>query len=273
MLVGLVSIALAAPLSACGETWTARGVADVVESADLSVGAMDTAGLLAARDLLLRRLACVSEPLPAATVGAVHRVVATAAFLEKQDARIAPALAGLLAADPGYQMPPTLYPEGHPMRKLLVHAGILARSTTTRPLAVLPSGWLEVDGLPTAAAPAERAAIVQQIDAQGAVVETRYVWPDDALGAWSGSGAPLPSATAKRPARVPLAVATVASVVATGVLYGLARDRHDTFWDTSAPRSDAEIEQLRDTTNGLTIGWVAAGVASVGLGVGLAVAW
>ncbi len=281
MLLGLVSTVSAEPLAACPETWSARGLADVVVSADLDMAKLDTDGFLAARDLLLRRLTCVNEPLSGPVVGAVHRVVATAAFLEKRDTRIAPALAGLLSADPGYQLTPTLYPEGHPIRGLLPHGAILARDTSVRPLAALASGWLEVDGLATTRAPGARAAVVQQVDAQGAVVETRYVWPDDDLGSWTGAAgarvASLPrervGPAPARPARAPMIVATASSLVATGVLYGLASGSRAAFRDTSVERSEDDLVALRETTNGLTIGWVATGATAVGLGVGLAFAW
>lgn len=277
MVLALVSLALAAPVSACPETWTGRGLLDVVASADLAMGRMDSDGYLAARDLLLTRLGCLAEPLQGPTAGAVHRVVATGAFLERQEARIAPALAGLLAADPGYQIPAALYPDGHLVRRLLPHAALLARETATRPLAPPPSGWLEVDGISAAAAPVSRAAIVQAVDAQGAVIETRYVWPGDDLGAWSAPAAApvaaLPAPPRPARARVPLLVATGASLVATGALYALAADRHDAFLDADTRRSPEDIRALRLETNALTVGWAAAGVATVGLGVGLAFAW
>lgn len=317
MLLGLVSLALADPLAACAETWSNGGLTDVVESADLNMAKMDGEGFRAARDTLLRRLVCVSEPLSGRTAGAVHRVVATGAFLEKDDTRIAPALAGLLTADPGYQLPLTLYPEGHPIRGLLSHGGLLARDTGTRAFVSLESGWLEVDGLAMPAAPLARAAIVQHLDGQGAVVETRYVWPESDLGDWAARATPaegkgdkgkvekvkpekvkpekvekarpvkvevaavqdaparaLPKETPSAgKARVPMIAATATSVLATGVLYGLASSSRAAFWDTSVERTDDEIVGLQGTTNGLTVGWVAAGIASVGLGVGLAFAW
>ncbi|MES2638498.1 MAG: hypothetical protein V4850_03425 [Myxococcota bacterium] len=286
MFLALASLAAAAPLAECAQTWSSRGVMDVVGSADLNVTKMDTEGFFAARDTLLRRLECVNEPLSGPAVGAVHRVMATAAFLQKEDSRIAPALAGLLSADPGYQLSLALYPAGHPIRDLLSHAGLLAREPSSRALVTLDSGWLEVDGLAHTAAPAGRATVIQQVDGQGAVVETRYVWPGDDLGAWAAPStlsakAPvqrttraLPSAApARRPARVPMIALTAASIVTTGVLYGVAANSVATFRDEDNGLSDAELTALRDTTNGLTVGWAVAGVASLGLGVGLAFAW
>ncbi|MFN7146739.1 MAG: hypothetical protein ACK4YP_23400, partial [Myxococcota bacterium] len=74
-------------------------------------------------------------------------------------------------------------------------------------------------------------------------------------------------------ARVPLLVATGASLVATGALYAIAAERRADFLDPDVRRSEADLRGLQATTNALTVGWAAAGVATVWLGVGLAVTW
>jgi hypothetical protein len=272
MLLVLFPLAEAGPLSGCAQTWDTQGLLDAVASADLSTAKMDAAGLLAARDRVLVRLGCVTEPLSGSAIGGVHRIVATAASLEHQDTRIAPALAGMLAADPGYQLPAALYPEGHPIRGLLSHAGILLRDPGERPLLTPPSGWLEVDGQHADAAPLARPAVIQQIDGDGAVVETRYVWPSDDLGRWAAApdAAPTPRPHALR---VPLLAATAAGVVATGVLYGVAAADNASFHDESIVRTEPELATLRNSTNGLTLAWIGVGAASLGLGVGLVLSW
>lgn len=269
MFLVLVPTAAAAPLSACGRTWDDAALAESVALADDRMGALDAAGLLASRDRLLRELGCTSAHLGATRIGAIHRIVATAALLEHEDDRIAPALAGLLAADPGYTLPTALYPEGHPIRARLAQADTLLQDAGTRPL--LATLRLEVDGRAASSAPTARPSILQELGPTGAVVETRYVWPDDDLGAW----APIPAPTRKPPgpARVPLLVATAASVVTTGVLLGVAAADKASFRDESIARTDQELIDLRNTTNGLTIGWAVAGAASVGLGIGLGFAW
>lgn len=271
MLFALATLAEAGPLAACARSWSTGDLVEAIASADQGTSRMDAASLLSSRDAVLARLACVNEPLTGAAIGAVHRVVATAASLEHQDVRIAPALAGMLAADPGYQLSLALYPEGHPIRGLLSHATILLRDSDTRPLITLPSGWLEVDGQHATGAPTARPAVVQEIDGEGRVVETRYLWPEDALGRWEPTMATR--AVKTHPRRVPFLVATAASVVATGVLYGAAATDNASFHDRAVTRSDEELSALRNTTNGLTVGWAVAGVLSVGLGVGLVLTW
>jgi hypothetical protein len=276
MIILSITVALAGSLSTCEQTWDASGLADAVASTDVYLAKMDAPGFLAARDVVLTRLRCVSEPLDRASIGDVHRVVAMGAYLEKSEARVAPALAGLLASDIGYQLPLDAYPEGHPIRELVPLASLLAKDTETRPLAVPGTGWIEVDGVHATEAPTRRAAVMQQLDGQGNVVETRYVWPDDDLGSWApvppASLFPPPPAVPGRRTHARLLAATGVSLAATAALYAGARASAAAF-DDPTYRTRSELRRMQETTNGLTVGWVAAGVATVGLGVALGVTW
>lgn len=290
MLLMLVQAVHARTVADCEQTWPADRIKDLAASAQSNLESIDADGYLATRDVLLANLTCIREPLSGELVGSVHLIMATAASIEQNDTQIAPALAGLLVAVPGYQLSPALYPEGHPVRALLSHASLLARSTATQPLPARAVGWFESDGVHTTTVPTERAALVQELDADGAVLETRYIWPGDPLGTWSAMPTAAPGVPAKVPrakatprakagkARVPLLISAGAGAIATGVLYGFARDRFEAFYGPgyAAPYTEDEVrelEDLRDLTNGLTIGTIAAGVATVGLGVGVVVAW
>ncbi len=284
MLLVLVHLASAAPLSECSRSYDNSTLTAAIAAADRAIAAVDAGSLLAGRDTLLERLACAADPLPPAVIGGVHRIVATAASVERQEVRIAPALASLLAADPGYQLPPELYSPSNPVRLSLAHAGLLLREGLPRPLRTPAAGWLEVDGASATATSTTRPSIVQALDGNGVVVETRYLWPDDPLGTWAPAApvaavasreatSPAPKAKVAHPHRAPLLAATIASAVATGVLYGIARADRDSFDDRSIVRSDAELATLRDETNGLTVGWTLTGVAALGLGATVAITW
>lgn len=272
MLLALFTIAAAAPNSACAQTWDAQGLRDAVEAADGYLVRLDAAGFLAAKNTVMLRLQCVTQPLERDLVGAVHRIVATAAYVEKKEGLVPTALAGLLSADIGYQMPVDLYPEGHPMRDLLPLAALLAQDPASRPLATFGKGWLEVDGVHSYVVSTSRASVVQQVDEQGAVVETRYVWPGDDLGAWNGSVSslmvdpPAPAVAKKKGARNGLIAGTAAGVVATSVLYGFARSNFDAYNANPSP-------DLRDSANGFTVAYLVTGAATLGLGVGVAFTW
>ena len=296
MLLMLVHAVHAGTVADCEQTWPATRIKDLAESAQSNLQSMDAEGYLATRDVLAANLPCIREPLGGDLVGSVHLIMATAASIEQKDAQIAPALAGLLMAVPGYQLSSSLYPDGHPVRALLSHASLLARSTATQPLPARSVGWFEADGVNVTTVPTERAVVVQEFDSDGAVVETRYIWPGDPLGTWTALPTAPPKVATKvtRPkdtarttpgpkagkskARVPLLISAGVGAVATGVLYGVARDRYETFYgpDYAAPYTDDEVkelEDLRNLTNGLTIGTIVAGAATIGLGVGVVVAW
>ncbi|MFZ5476722.1 MAG: hypothetical protein ACOZNI_08105 [Myxococcota bacterium] len=267
LLLSLVAHTAAAPLGDCERRFDAADLLEAVRSADVRFVALDAAGFEAARAAVRDRLACVGEPLSGATIGAVHRVEAMGAFLDGDPPAVA--LAGLLAADPGYQLPASLVPEGHPIRAAFGPAKELLRDSRARPLPALVEGWIEVDGSASTSVPATRAAVLQQIDAQGRVVETRYARPEDPVGGWTGEAVPV----AARRSRAPVAVAAGASLVAAGGLYLAAAGSQAAFADRSIERDEAELAALRTRTNALTVGWVAAGAATAGLAVAFAWPW
>ena len=274
MLLALIASAAAAPLSDCATTYGEAALLAEVSAADQQIEEMDASGLLAARAALLVELPCARERLGAPLIGAIHRVVATAASVAHEDLAVAPALASMLVADPGYQLPEEAYSPSDPVRLSLTHAGLLVRQGQARPLAAPPDGHLEVDGLPASASSTSRPSVVQAFAADGRLVETRYLWPEDPLGSWAPTEAPPPSRVVARTRHpTPLLVASGASLVVSGVLYGLASaDRHS-FRDHEVPRTNEELIALRQQTNGLTIGWMVTGAAALGLGATAVIRW
>ena len=286
MILALVAAAAAAPPPSCAVTYGAAEVAAAVTDADRATEQMDSVGLSRARDVTLERLGCAQAPLGAPLVGAIHRVVATVASVEHRDERVAPALASMLVADPGVQLPFELYSPSDPVRLALPQAALLIRQGQLRSLAPPPGGRLQIDGLATGVASTSRPSVVQAFDASGALLESRYLWPEDDAGAWQPLASPsalgdlaapsqtLPSEALMRGrARVPLLVATSATLLSTGVLYGVASAERGRFLDESVQRTDEELIALSQTTNRLTVGWAVTGVATLGLGAGLVIAW
>jgi hypothetical protein len=286
MVLPLLAAAWAAPLTACGQTYDNGALQAAIDTADKAVAKLDVATLIATRNSLLERVACAREPLPPAIIGGVHRVVATAASVEHQEVRIAPALASMMAADPGYQLPVELYSPSNAVRLSLAHASLLLREGLPRPLRTPSAGWVEVEGASAQSMSTTRPSVVQYFDGAGAVLESRYLWPEDPLGDWEPVAAlnvaatqpgraplPLAAGSAPPPHRMPLIVATATSVLATGLLYGVAAADRGAFDDRTVGRSEAELSALRDETNGLTVGWIVAGAASLGLGATVAITW
>jgi hypothetical protein len=187
LLALLVRGASAEPLAACPRQFDATDLMEAVAGGEVAFGNLDAEGFEANHVALLARLACLAVPLSLDEVARVHRMMALHAAFAEPD-RIVPALAALLVVEPQHQLPTALVPEGHPLREALGRAGQATRVTDSVPLKELEEGWFEVDGTARRAVPARRAAIVQRLDGQMRVVETRYWWPGDRLGDWAGAG-------------------------------------------------------------------------------------
>lgn len=294
MFLALARIAAAAPVSECAETYDTPALIEAIDSAMNGFGAMDEAGFAASRTIVFLRIHCNTDTFDLPTIGAVHRVEAMNAFLAGDIRRMAQSLAGMLHTDPGYQFPVSVVPEGHALRQQLAPASRLLREGGTRLLGQPAKGWFELDGEHSRVAPAARAALGQQRDANGAVVETRYLWPDEDLGNWGPSAISVADATTIRPQAavpppmpepkrpkpkadsdgpsVPLLVATAAAVAAAGGLYGYSVYTRVAF-ESDERFSESNLAAMRTATNGTLIGSGVCAAAALGLGVGLVVTW
>ncbi|GDX81046.1 hypothetical protein LBMAG42_28570 [Deltaproteobacteria bacterium] len=94
------------------------------------------------------------------------------------------ARAGVFATEPGHQIPTALLPDGHPIRGQVTAAMLYLHDDPGAELPKPGSGWIEADGAHVLRAPLLRAAILQQLDGQGAVLATHYRGPDQAGFDW-----------------------------------------------------------------------------------------
>lgn len=195
----LVGAALAAPLSTCARAFTPAELQTSIDGAEAAFVNLDGASLAAAREEAELRLQCAGERLDPLLVARFHRMEALAAFVTGEQARVPQALAGALTAEPGHEIPTALVPEEHAIRAQRVAATRLLRQGTARPLLRLEAGSFVVDGDAANRLSTGHAGVVQQLDAAGRVLETRYVWPEDELGAWTGSDEPEPQGRAVVP--------------------------------------------------------------------------
>lgn len=295
--------AQAAGLADCPRAFDTREVTDAADSAERAFTGVDVEAFLPARAEMQARLACVKELLSPAALARVHRVEALGAFVEGNQAKVPQALAGVFAAEPGHQVPTSLLPEGHPVRGQVPVAMLALRDDLGEPLPPLVSGWIEADGVGAERAPAQRAAVLQQVDNQGQAIATHYHWPGDTNATWlvpvegaaptkvadtrqvsraavdvgdTGQSASSKSATPSPWAhRAPWLATAGASVIASGVMLALAADGRAEFDATeplSASASSDERSALRselsadqDRVNAL----VYAGYAAAGVGLGL----
>lgn len=111
---------------------------------------------------------CAEAVLDATMIGQVHRVVALGAFLDGEVDPGQEALAGLFMAQPGFQIPVALLPDGHPIRLAIPKAiARLQGDEGVSPPKV--SGAVLVDGARGEPLPTRRASVIQQLDPTGRI--------------------------------------------------------------------------------------------------------
>lgn len=181
----LFSVAWAAPLASCTRTFDTSELSSAVTAAERAFSEMNSGDLAIAAGDVRTRLVCIGERLDPEVLARVHRVEALSAYVTGNQGHVPVALAGVIGAEPGHDIPTSLVPEDHPIREQRRFATKLYKDGLPRPLMKPESGWFEVDGDPNHVPTTSSASIIQQIDGQGMVVETRYLWPEDDLGAWA----------------------------------------------------------------------------------------
>lgn len=181
----ILTAAWAAPVASCPRTFDTSELSSAITAAERAFSEMNSGELAVAEGDVRARLVCIGERLDPEVLARVHRVEALSAYVTGNQAHVPAALAGVLTAEPGHDIPTSLVPEDHPIREQRRFATKLLKDGLPRPLMKPTSGWFEVDGDPDHVPTTTSASIIQQIDGQGMVIETRYVWPEDDLGAWA----------------------------------------------------------------------------------------
>ena len=175
-------------LPECPHPYTTSELIDALDSAEQNFKKQDAPAFAASEAIVATRLACLTEPLVPDVLSRVYLTEALQAFLAKDDAHTASALAGMAASNPGYQLSLTLLPDGHPLRAAMTPASLLIRDPVTVPLPKIEVGWIEVDGTHRTDAPTNRDVILQRFDGTGAITETQYIHAGEPLDGWTSPG-------------------------------------------------------------------------------------
>ncbi len=188
----------------CSRTYTTSELADAVDSAEGGFASADLDSFTFGEKAMRQRLRCVVEPLAPDVLARIHTIEALRAFLARDDAGTADALAGMAAADPGHQLPLKLIPDGHPVRAAMARASLLIRDPIGVPVAQMETGWIEVDGVHRADVPTNRNTVLQRFDADGQIVQTRYVHVGSSLAGWvlSEQSSEAPRSGSEEPAEI-----------------------------------------------------------------------
>lgn len=288
----LVAYAHAAGLADCARPYDTAEILDAATAAEEAFKKVDAAAFAEGRAAVESRMVCSKDILNPAAIARIHRVEVLGSFLKKETTRVPQALAGVFAAEPGHQIPAALLPDGHPIRAQVAVGMMALRDDPGADLPAVASGWIEIDGVGGPKAPTQRAALLQQIDGQGAVIATHYRWPDEAGFDWvvpvkaaiQVAGTKAPTKTASPWAhRAPLLVLTGASLATSGVMYALAAEGRAEFdgspvlgaTASADERStyEAELAAMQVNTNGMTYGFYALAGVGVALGAVTVITW
>lgn len=191
-------------------------------------------------------LPCLDERVDAVLAARLHRLRGLGRFVDGDTDGARAALLGAKALEPAYVFPEDVLPTGYELRT--IYETLPPPPDEARRLPRPRGGDLVFDGAPARERPLGRSVVFQRTEA-GAVVDTRYLAPDDETPSYPGAN--------KRDTAI--AATGVGAAVAGGVLYALA-------WSSRAALPDSRDEDAllagQRRTNVLT----AAGVVLVGAG-------
>lgn len=238
---------------------------------------LDIEGFLATSDRIRAELPCMNEVVPPTVAARLHRVEGLRRFGER-DVDDVRAFAAARAADPQATLPPEMAPPGS---QLLADFGAMDTSAgDVVPLAEPIEAVLWLDGQVATTRNVGRPTLAQLVGVDGGVRWTSYVAhaaplpPYEAIPLPEPEPPPLPepvTVVVHRSPRIPLAIATAATVVAAGVTYGVGASSRSAWLDPETP--DADLAGLKATTNTMAVVSTASGVAALGLGTLLVVTW
>jgi hypothetical protein len=269
----------------CEESSSLMSFRAVVSVGEASFASLDREGLISSYELAKQRLMCLDVQQTAESASSFHRLTAMVDFVngEQELARSEFHRARIL--QPGYQLPPHIAPEGHPLA-VLYEDSLSTFAQETLEAGVPPfDGFLIVGGIRGGARSLQSDVIVQVFDMAGVLVETAWIEAGAQMPLWG----PPPSETFANEIRRPVAIGSAVSLLASGVLFAVAKGRRANFdsdewlneqaiiWDVDNPGEAFPAEQtLRDLSSeidALSYGSLGAGILAVGLGVGLSMVW
>lgn len=260
----LMSLAFCAEKAhgACESPATLEEIISSVREGEKAFEEMEQASLLSARDRALSALRCLQTPLTPTDVIHIHWLMALSYFTTDRS-RVAPILLAIQRLDATRQIGESFAPsQEHPLAKLYTQARFLPDGEF-EPVYPPQGGWALVNGVRGADRPLAQPAVVQVFDAQGAVVETRYIEQGETMPAWGPK--PLDISRARMSPK-PWGISAGASGVAAIGCYAVALATKHQIMDMENPVPDDSVPALRTRANlfgGFAVG---LGVVSVGLG-------
>jgi hypothetical protein len=272
----LFASAIPAHAAPCEEKVTVEALNIQLAATESAFAAMDADAFQNIRDDAVSAFECLNQALTVDDSARIHRMVALDAFTRRDADSARTALRSVRVLQPGYDLPASIAPAGHPLRTLFDEAGDLGGGATES-MAPPLSTKLSIDGTPGLLRPQSRPAVVQVISASGAVVWTGYLGVGDPAPSWPALGlpealindAPVEYVVIKDPRPKRLAWAAAATGLLSGGLYLASAVSHGHYADlTNADISTIEeLDAQQNRTNLLAYGAIGTGVGAMTLGV------
>ncbi len=259
----------AAQAEDCVAVTTLADFLAAAEQGETAFASMDLPGLREAREQGLALIPCLGEHVTPSEAASFHRMMALAAFTTGDEAQVLAEFHAARRLQPGYEIPETVAPEGHPLLDAYARS-INADEGELEPTIPPEGGHVNVDGVRGAPRPNGISTLIQVYEADDQLDQTLYLLPGDPLRSFG----PLPIDELQRERRRKVFIgATGVSAVAAAVLYGSARASYNSFWNTDDPLPDDELAGQRVQTNSLFYSSLGAAAVGVGLGVTTALVW
>jgi hypothetical protein len=264
-MIGLWALVATTAEAGCDQA----SLTEAISRAEVAFAAMDATAfdtaIADARDAFV----CQTDALTPVVCADWHRVLALDAFLRDDGPDAVLAFHAALNTMPGYDLPTSIAPMGHPLRTQFEQAKLLAPGGTFD-LPVPSEGWVAIDGQRGQTAPSGRPFVFQRFDDRGHVADTRYVevgapMPDyPAQKSQSQSTTPGPRGAGGERHTSPALIGTgIALGVVSGALYGAAFVTRSNYDEAVETGNEDGIKGNHAATNGLVIGSIGA------LGLGL----
>jgi hypothetical protein len=258
---------------------------EIVAAGEAAFVALDRDGLNSAYELGRATLMCFEVQQTAESASAFHRLTAMVDFVSGDHDMARSEFHRARVLQPGYELPPRVAPEGHPLAELYEDSmRTFAQETLEAGVPPL-DGFLIVDGVRGGARSLQADVVVQVYDMTGTLTETVWIEAGAQMPLWG----PPPSEAFANEIRRPLTIGAGVSLVASGLLYAMSRSRRANFdsnewlseqasvWGVDNPDQEFPAEEiLRDLSSeidALSYGSLGAGILAAGLGVGLTMVW
>jgi hypothetical protein len=261
----------------CDETFTPQTIVDSLAVAEQAFSDLDVDGFRMATDTAAARLPCVRQEISRELSASYHRFVGLRAFVDREQAKAVGAFAAARSIEPEYEFPETFIPSGNPVMNSYQALDVAMDEweTFTPP----SEGNIHLNGRRATQRSNRFPSVYQFMDDAGEVLNSAYVFPEQRLPAYPGSGAELlaepeaPIAVApvvEEPVKLKsgphkgLLIGAGVGAIAAGILYGSAAAQASTYRNPATEQ--ARLDSMRKSINSKVV--VSAAVATVSVGTG-----